>query len=111
MKEFMKATYETALSAGIDIVPVATAAKVMAILYMWGNNENFTCSPKFNVEREYIQKRYHLDGGETPDPLFVVAFKYYASYLENYAAEHKEDRVPKWAKELIEERYGFKLIY
>lgn len=109
IEEFMQATYATCLSAGLDIVPFDTAARVMAILYVWGNNEGFTMSNKFKCERVYIQKKYRLNGGEKPDIDFVIAIKGYIKELEQYEREHPDDRTPKWAKELIQNRYGFKL--
>lgn len=109
--EFMQATYDTCLNAGLDIVPFDTAARVMAILYAWGNNEGFTMSNKFKCERVYIQKKYGLNGGEMPDKDFVIAIKGYIKELEEYAEKHPEDRCPKWAVELINKRYGFKLFY
>lgn len=108
MEEFMKATYATALNAGIDIVPLDTAARIMAILCVWGNNENFVYSPKFNVEREFIQKRYGLEGGETPDKDFVESLRFYVNSLE--AQKDSADPAPQWARDLLEKRYGFKLI-
>lgn len=107
--EFMQATYDTCLSAGLDIVPFDTAARVMAILYVWGNNEGFTMSNKFKCERVFIQKKYRLNGGEIPDIEFMIAVREYIEELEAYAWVHPEGRTPKWAKELIEKRYGFKL--
>lgn len=107
--EFMQATYETCLNAGLDIVSLDTSARIMAILYLWGNNERFTMSNKFNCERVYIQKKYGLNGGEKPDIDFVIRFQGYVNELERYEKEHPDDRTPKWAKELIEKRYGFKL--
>ena len=110
MEDFMRATYETCLYSGLEIVPFDTAARVMAIIYCWGNNENFVYSPKFNCERVYIQKKYGLEGGKIPDRRFVIRIKGYVYELELYAKKHKEDPSPKWAKELIEKRYGFKLL-
>lgn len=107
--EFMQATYATCLSAGLDIVPFDTAARVMAILYSWGNNEGFTMSNRFKCERVFIQKKYGLNGGEIPDKEFVIAVREYINELEQYENEHPDDRTPKWAKDLIQDRYGFKL--
>lgn len=119
MDEFMRATYMTALSAGLDIVPLDTAARVMAILCVWGNNENFVYSPKFNAEREYIQKRYHLEGGESPDIEFANTLRFYIKELEDYRdyhpvdwanGGHSTDCAPKWANDILMKRYGFKLM-
>jgi len=79
-----------------------TAARIMAITYAYvGELESFTFSPSYNADRTYIQKRYHIDGGETPDPSFVEIFKVYAKELEGEPTD--------WAKRLVKERYGFSL--
>lgn len=111
MDKFMEATYMTALNCGLEIVPFDVAARVMAILYLYGNNENFVYSPKFNVERKFIQAKYRLNGGESPDADFVRQLRFHIKDLETYAESHPDDRCPKWAKDLISKRYGFKLIY
>lgn len=87
---------------------VDKAAKLMAILRVWGNNEGFTLSPKFIVDREYIQDIYGIKGGSTPDPLFADCLKHWVALCEAV----KDDNDPlfvecaKWIKEM----YDFKLI-
>ena len=103
----MQATYNTCLSAGVDILPFEIAVKVMAILLIWGNNEGFTLSNRFKCDFRFIQERYGLEGGKVPDLNFVKAFQQRVKELEKYEKEHSD--APQWAKELINKRYGFKL--
>lgn len=107
----MQATYDTCLNAGLDIIPLDTAARVMAILLLYGNNEGFTLSPKFRCECQYIQKKWGINGGESPDPDFANALQYYVKFLEDYAKEYPKEVVPQWAKDLTQNRYGIKLLY
>ena len=106
----MKATYETALNAGIPIISTGTAAKIMAVLYVHGNNEFMVYSPKFNVEREYIQKRFKMEGGAIPDPNFIKALKEHVKSLQEYEKKNSNKPYPEWAKKLFKERYGVELI-
>lgn len=110
MIDFMKATYETALNCGLPIIPLDTAARIFAVVYVHGNNEFMVHSPKFNVEREYIQKRFHIEGGEIPDRDFVIQLKSYIKELEEYEEINPDKRYPQWAKDLFMQRYGFQLI-
>lgn len=83
------------------------AARMMAILQVFGNNEGFTLSPKFNADREYIQEIYHIDGGEIPDKVFASCLKEYVSVYERVKDKH--DRVFIEAAEWIKKMYGFNL--
>lgn len=104
---FMKATYDTCLRAGLNIVPFEIAVKLMAILFVWGNNEGFSLSNRFKYDFRFIQEKYGLEGGKVPDKNFVKAFQKCVKDLEKYEKEHSD--APQWAKELINKRYGFKL--
>ena len=106
----MKSTYETALNAGLSIVSLDTAARILAVVYVHGNNEFMVHSPKFNTEREYIQKRFHIQGGEIPDPEIIPVLKGYIKELEEYEKLHPIEKYPAWAKDLFIQRYNFKLI-
>lgn len=105
--EFMQTTYDTCLSAGLNIVPFEIAVKVMAILYLWGNNEGFTLSNRFKCDFRFIQEKYGLEGGKVPHLNFVKMFQRCVKELEKYEKVHSD--APQWAKELINKRYGFKL--
>ena len=107
------------LQAGIKSIPTDNAARIMAVVYVHGNNEAFCLNKVFLADVEYIQKEYHIRGSEIPDLEFVVLLKKYSKELEDYCQAHKEDKVngatlcdpkPKWAIDLFKERYNIKLI-
>lgn len=108
----------TCLAAGIPAITSDTCARLMAVLYVHGNNELMTHHKGFLADVRYIQLRYHLHGGGTPDADFVELLKEYVSELEN--ADNKpidsdsdalfHRNIPSWAKELYNRRYGIKLI-
>ena len=106
----------TCLAAGIPAINEDTCARILACLYVHGNNEAFTFNGKFIADMEYIQNRFHIHGAGTPDPDFVELLQGYIRELEEYEAAHKEvtDAVfssskPRWATELFREMYGIKL--
>lgn len=107
---FMRATYNTALNCGLPIISADTSARIMAVLYVHGNNEFMVHSPKFNVEREYIQKRFGIEGGVKPSAEIIILIKKYVKELEDYERDNPTHKYPQWAIKLFEDRYGFKLI-
>lgn len=110
--------YMTCLAAGIPAITLDTCARLMAILYVHGNNELMTHHKGFLADVRYIQLRYHLHGGGTPDADFVKLLKEYVSELENADNEQIDSdsealfhrNIPSWAIELYNRRYGIKLI-
>lgn len=100
------AMYDAALKAGIPIVSIETCAIICAMLLVWGNTAEFTHNHRLVCELEYAQKRFHIEGGETPtDRNFLTALNYYTDLLE--LNQKREDRVPDFIDELFIERYGF----
>ena len=97
---------EACLQCGIESISVQKAAKIMAVLMLLGNNEAMVMNRHFTADCEYIQKRFHIGGGEVPDATF-------AEYLKEYVADLKEaDRhgfIPRWAEKLFMEDYEIKL--
>lgn len=110
MKEFMQANYDTALQAGIPIISLDTSARILAVLYVHGNNEFMVHSDKFHVEINYIQKRFRIEGGDSPDRAIIPKLKQYIEELEQFEQTYPNKRFPEWADKLFRERYGFKLI-
>lgn len=110
--ELYRQTLTTFLHAGITAISVDTAARVMAVLLVFGNNEGFTMNGKFNVEREYIQKRYGLRAGEVPDAEFIRRLKHYAADLEAYSAANRPgpmvEVMAPWGARLLRKRYNIK---
>lgn len=109
-KSIMAATYESALKVGLPIISMDNSARILAVLYVHGNNEFMVHSDKFNVERDYIQKRFKIEGGEKPDPIIIPRLKQYIKELEAFEKEYPDQRYPEWADKLFRERYGFRLI-
>ena len=104
---------------GKPVVSIDTAARILAVTYIHGNNESLVINKKYIAEIEHIQKMYHIGGGETPDGKLLMLVKHYVAELEQYRSNHrtvKDDEVifrnyaPKWAHLLFRERYGIKLI-
>lgn len=111
--EFEKGLYSQWLEAfsniGHDLISVDTAARSMAILLEYGNNEGFVYSARFLAEKEYIEQRFGIYGTGTPDPEFVTALKHYVKMFEDFRKEHNdESAAPKWVAEFLQNRYGIK---
>lgn len=97
--------YESALQVGLPIVSRETCAIICAMLLVWGNHEMFTHNSRLVCELRYAQKRFHVEGGESPDPEFAKKLQYYVGNLE--LVQQREDRVPDYIDHLFQERYGF----
>lgn len=109
--DFYSKMLQTALSAGLPIISTDTAAKVLAITYVYGgNNELFIASPKLKADLKYIQDRFHINGGEAPSVEIVPLIQQYVHEFQTYLkGKHKED-FPDWADKLMKDRYGIKLM-
>lgn len=115
-----KAWLRTCLSAGIPALSIDTSARIMAVLFEYGNNEGFTFNQKFLAEKDYIQDRFGLREMCVPDPSFAIALKGYIKELQEYYEEHKNDPrdaahpyrslAPDWAPKLLMDRYQMKFI-
>ena len=99
------AMYEAALQTGLPIVSSETCAIICAMLKVWGNHEMFTHHHRLVCELRYAQKRFHVEGGETPDPEFAKLLQYYVGKLE--LVQQRENRVPDHIDLLFQERYRF----
>lgn len=93
---------------GMEPWPVDRAARLMAIVQVFGNNEGFTLSNKFNADRQYIQEIYHIEGGAVPDPAFADALRRWVTLYEG--VHDSTDPYFKLAAQWIGEMYGFKLL-
>lgn len=110
MTSLIRSTYSAALAFDIPIISTDNAARLMAVLYVHGNNEFMTHCEKFNIEREYIQKRFHLQGSEIPDAEFARLLKGYVYQLEKWEKQHPKEPYAEWAVKLYEDRYGIRLF-
>lgn len=112
------------LAADIPAISIDTCARILAVVYVHGNNESFVCNHSFISDVKYIQTRFGISGGETPNADFSVVLRQYIKELEDYELEHKDDEIkskskneavfkshiPQWAVNLFQERYNIKLI-
>lgn len=92
---------------GMEPWPPDKAARLMAILQVFGNNEGFTLSPKFKVDHNYIQDLYGIRGGETPDPDFIHAYPAWERRYE--AVNDDKDPLFRDAAAWIKKMYNFPL--
>ena len=99
------AMYESALQVGLPIVSRETCAIICAMLLVLGNDERFTHHHRLVCELQYAQKRFKIEGSESPDPEFAALLQSYVSQLE--LMQQREDRVPDHIDNLFQERYGF----
>ena len=99
------AMYESALAVGLPIVSRETCAIICAMLLVWGNDERFTHHHRLVCELRYAQKRFHVEGGESPDAEFAAILQSYVSQLQ--IAQDRENRVPDHIDNMFQERYGF----
>lgn len=106
--QFYLATLRTADAVGMAVVKKDDLERVMAIIYNEGGNEQFTHSYKLMAEMQFAQEKYHIRGGEAPDPRFVLLLQRYNREIEIYQEQHKCD-YPDWAVTLMKDRYGIKL--
>ena len=111
------------LSADIPAISIDTCARIFAVLYVHGNNEDFVYNKSFLSDIEYIKERFNVYGTGIPDANFVVLLKKYVKELEDYIKLQKEEneetpenkaifksQIPNWALKLFHERYSIKLI-
>lgn len=106
---------EACLEVGLPGIGIDTAARLMAILYEYGNNEGFTYNQRFLADMDYIQQRFSLYGTGVVDHSFHVSLRAYIKELQDFYEQHKDgekitDRVPEWVPRLLKERYEMKFI-
>ena len=103
---------EACEQAGIPAITTDTSARLMAIMYVHGGGEEeMVLNQKFVNDVQYIQRRFHIQGGEVPDETFVLTLQHYVCELEQYMkGEHDTaSSIPEWAHKLMRDRYGMKL--
>ena len=103
-EKFYMGMLNDALAVGMPIISTDTAARLMAITYVYGGgNETLVLSPKFQCDCKYIQKRFGIQGGEIPDADFASTLRSYVKELENSKV------CPQWVHDLMKRRYNIKL--
>ena len=106
--DFYLTTLRTADAVGMTVVNKDTLARVLAIILNEGGNEEFVYSYKLRVEAQFAQEKYHIRGGDTPDPRFVLLLQRYIREIEIYQEQHKGG-YPDWAVSLMKDRYSINL--
>lgn len=94
---------EACLQTGIPALTLPTCARIMSILMHYGNNEAMVLSPHFRADCEYVQKRFHIEGGESPDAEFAEALQEVEKQLRDL------DQPPQWAVTLMKEMYNINI--
>jgi hypothetical protein len=84
-----------------------TAAKILAVVYIQGSDERMVLSPKLKADCDYIQERYHVQGGEVPDETIIEYIQHYVRTLEQHIKENND--WPQWVYDFFMQRYNFKL--
>lgn len=106
-------------SIGIPAISRDTAARILAVTYVHGNNEALVFNNKYLEDVKHIQCMYNIDGAATPDSEIVELIDRYVKELEKYRDDHSNEskgealfrnHAPGWAHELFKERYGIILI-
>lgn len=107
-------------SVGINAISRDTAARILAVTYVHGNNEELVHNQKYVLDIKHIQKMFGIEGCCTPPTEMVDLIKDYVNELEQYANDHANDndkgeaifktQAPEWAHKLFQDRYGIKLI-
>ena len=105
LKEY-KMFLDAAQSLGLDVINIDTCARVLSVV---GTvvTEKIPHNPKCIAEIEYMQKRFRIVGGETPDGAIVKPLHDYVEEIERTYAETK--KIPQWAHDLFKKRYQIKL--
>lgn len=121
MRKIYSQLLEACSKVNIPVISTDTAARLLAILYEYGNNEGFTYNERFLADIEYIQNRFHIHGSEAVDDVEFVSLlrKYIDEFQQYYKAHRKDERdpehpyrtiAPAWAPALLKERYNMKFI-
>lgn len=109
---------ETCLRAGLPSISRDTSARIMAVLHVEsGCTTAVTHSPKLRADLKYIQRRFGLFGGATPDAAFAQTFRRYVREIEMHQRlsagrtdlTSAERAWPAWARSLYRDSYNVNL--
>lgn len=120
MKEQLYKQWVDGLAA-VAIKPISddTAAKLLAIVYIYGGSMELIFNVKIRADICYAQRRAGLFGGNIPDAKMVRKIKKYIKDIEKFlktarsvqgespfAIEH-----PSWVEDFMSERYGINKMW
>ncbi len=94
------ATFE---AASLPFLSTDTSARILAVTCVLGNNEFMVMNQKYQADIDYICRKFHIGGGESPSIAIVAPLRQYIKELE----QAKE--LPEWAERLFKERYDMKI--
>ena len=63
------------MSANIPAISMDTCARILAVVYVHGNNESLVYNKSFLSDLQYIKEKFRLQGGEIPDADFCELIK------------------------------------
>lgn len=116
MRKLINQWNEALLSVGLSAINSDTCARILAVIYVYGNNEEFVLNEKLNQDLNYIQRRFGLYGMGVPDVEFAQTLRKYIEEINAYEKEHQnemsnkdvlfESHIPAWAVKLYQDRYG-----
>ena len=96
---------DSCLKAGIPALSTDTAARILAVVYVFGGErESFVYNTKLVADIRYIKSRFDIEGCGVPPADLVELIKVYTKDCE----AHLDDK-PQWAKELFNKRYSIEL--
>lgn len=105
MDNLYKNLLETALQAGIEVIPEERCYQLLAWLYvMGGGNEASTHNQKLLADIMYVQKKFNIYGGEVAS-IDREKIKSLCNGLKNFC-ENKSDK-PLWLSD-FEKIYNLK---
>ena len=95
--------YDTAISAGIQMISTDKCCRLLAWLLIYGGGcAQVTTNWKLHNDIMYAQKRFNIYGGEIPGSEFIPIFQDYVNLVTN------RENPPEWVI-LLEKEYKFKI--
>lgn len=109
----------TLSNAGIKPMSDDTAAKVLAIVYVYAGSMELIFNDKMKTDIMYAKKRAGLDGGKIHDPVMMESVRKYIKDLETFLAGAKKVggdcplaiEHPQWVKDFMSEKYDIKKLW
>lgn len=114
-----KKLLNTCMNAGLKIIGVDLAARILSVVHLCSNNELFVYDEKLRADLDFICKFYHIGGAETPNVEIVELVKKYSAEIEKHFEKidsgdglltKKEDKYPQWCIDLMKKRYNINLF-
>lgn len=98
---------ESCLQSGLKAFSGDTAARILAVVFNCGDNAAITHNAKLRADLDYIQKRWKIGGGVTPEKPISSQIKVYNKLIAD--SVEAGGGYPEWASGLMLGRYGVRL--